>query len=61
MNSFFNQLGCNFANLSFLLTNCNIFRVGFFLSTAMFGSILSVTYLGQGIGNSIIQAKIIVR
>jgi hypothetical protein len=34
---------------------------GFFLSTAMFGSILSVTYLGQGIGNSIIQAKIIVR
>lgn len=27
----------------------------------MIGSILSVTYLGQGVGNSVIQAKIIVR
>jgi hypothetical protein len=27
----------------------------------MIGSVVSVTYLGQGIGNSVIQAKIIVR
>lgn len=27
----------------------------------MIGSVISVTYLGQGIGNSVIQAKIIVR
>ena len=57
-------LNCKVANdiRSHWLT-CNIipFCSGFFLSTAMFGSILSVTYLGQGIGNSIIQAKIIVR
>jgi hypothetical protein len=33
---------------------------GTLLSIAMFGSILSVTYLGQGIGNSIVQAKILV-
>lgn len=34
---------------------------GLLLATAMFGSILAVTYLGQGIGNSVIQAKIMVR
>jgi len=34
---------------------------GILLATAMFGSILSVTYLGQGIGNSVIQAKIMIR
>ena len=33
---------------------------GLLLTIAMFGSILSVTYLGQGIGNSVIQAKIMV-
>ena len=33
---------------------------GVLLSIAMFGSILSVTYLGQGIGNSIVQTKILV-
>jgi len=33
---------------------------GLLLTVAMFGSILSVTYLGQGIGNSVIQAKIMV-
>lgn len=34
--------------------------VGILLTTGMFGSILSITYLGQGIGNSIIQCKILV-
>ena len=33
---------------------------GILLTVAMFGSILSVTYLGQGIGNSIVQSKILV-
>ena len=33
---------------------------GVLLTAAMFGSILSVTYLGQGIGNSIVQTKILV-
>jgi glucose uptake protein GlcU len=33
---------------------------GILLSIAMFGSVLSVTYLGQGIGNSIVQTKILV-
>lgn len=33
---------------------------GILLSVAMFGSILSVTYLGQGVGNSIVQTKILV-
>jgi hypothetical protein len=33
---------------------------GVLLSIAMFGSVLSVTYLGQGIGNSIVQTKILV-
>lgn len=34
---------------------------GFLLTIAMFGSILSVTYLGQGVGNSLVQSKILVR
>jgi len=33
---------------------------GVFLAIAMFGSIISVTYLGQGVGNSLVQAKILV-
>ena len=33
---------------------------GILLTIAMFGSIMSVTYLGQGIGNSIVQTKILV-
>jgi hypothetical protein len=33
---------------------------GSILTMGMFGSMVSVTYLGQGLGNSIIQAKIIV-
>jgi hypothetical protein len=33
---------------------------GILLSIAMFGSILSVTYLGQGVGNSLVQSKILV-
>jgi glucose uptake protein GlcU len=33
---------------------------GTLLAIAMFGSILSVTYLGQGVGNSIVQAKIVI-
>jgi Transmembrane family, TMEM144 of transporters len=33
---------------------------GILLTVAMFGSILSVTYLGQGVGNSIVQAKILI-
>ena len=37
------------------------FSAGALLSIAMFGSILSVTYLGQGVGNSIIQSKILIR
>jgi len=37
------------------------FSAGLLLSIAMFGSILSVTYLGQGVGNSIIQSKILIR
>jgi Transmembrane family, TMEM144 of transporters len=37
------------------------FAAGTLLSIAMFGSILSVTYLGQGVGNSIIQCKILIR
>ncbi|CAB9502385.1 expressed unknown protein [Seminavis robusta] len=36
------------------------FAAGTLLSIAMFGSILSVTYLGQGVGNSIIQSKILI-
>jgi glucose uptake protein GlcU len=36
------------------------FTSGVLLTIAMFGSILSVTYLGQGIGNSIVQAKILI-
>lgn len=34
---------------------------GMLLTIAMFGAIISTTYLGQGIGNSVIQAKILVR
>lgn len=34
---------------------------GILLSIAIFNSILAVTYLGQGVGNSIVQAKIFVR
>jgi hypothetical protein len=34
---------------------------GLLLTVAMFGTLLSVTYLGQGVGNSLIQAKILVR
>lgn len=34
---------------------------GILLTIAMFGSILSVTYLGQGIGNSVVQSKIVIR
>jgi Transmembrane family, TMEM144 of transporters len=37
------------------------FAAGALLSIAMFGSILSVTYLGQGVGNSIVQSKILIR
>jgi len=37
------------------------FSAGLLLAIAMFGSIMSVTYLGQGIGNSIIQSKILIR
>jgi Transmembrane family, TMEM144 of transporters len=37
------------------------FAAGILLSIAMFGSILSVTYLGQGVGNSIVQSKILIR
>lgn len=33
---------------------------GVFLAIAMFASIFSVTYLGQGVGNSLVQAKILV-
>jgi len=33
---------------------------GFLLSVAMFFSILAVTYLGQGVGNSVVQSKILI-
>jgi glucose uptake protein GlcU len=33
---------------------------GTLLTIAMFGSILAVTYLGQGIGNSVVQSKILI-
>lgn len=33
---------------------------GLLLSLAMFTSILAVTYLGQGVGNSLVQSKILV-
>jgi glucose uptake protein GlcU len=33
---------------------------GILLSIGMFGSILAVTYLGQGVGNSLVQTKILV-
>jgi len=33
---------------------------GILLAIAMFGSILAVTYLGQGVGNSLVQTKILV-
>jgi hypothetical protein len=33
---------------------------GLLLSLAMFSSILAVTYLGQGVGNSVVQTKILV-
>lgn len=36
------------------------FMAGLLLSVAMFGSILAVTYLGQGVGNSLVQTKILV-
>ncbi len=36
------------------------FMAGILLSIAMFGSILAVTYLGQGVGNSLVQTKILV-
>lgn len=36
------------------------FMAGLLLSIAMFGSILAVTYLGQGVGNSLVQTKILV-
>lgn len=34
---------------------------GLLNGTGMIGGVFSVTYLGQGVGNSVIQAKIIVR
>ena len=36
------------------------FMAGLLLAIAMFGSILAVTYLGQGVGNSLVQTKILV-
>jgi hypothetical protein len=33
---------------------------GLLLSIAIFGSILAVTYLGQGVGNSLVQTKILI-
>lgn len=36
------------------------FLAGLLLSLAMFTSILAVTYLGQGVGNSVVQTKILV-
>lgn len=35
------------------------FLAGILLAIAMFGSIFSVTYLGQGVGNSLVQTKIL--
>jgi len=37
------------------------FVAGAILSLGMFGSILSVTYLGQAVGNSCVQSKILIR
>jgi hypothetical protein len=34
---------------------------GSLLAIAMFGSIMSVAYLGQGVGNSLVQSKILIR
>ncbi|CAB9517622.1 expressed unknown protein [Seminavis robusta] len=36
------------------------FAAGTLLAIAMFGSIISVTHLGQGVGNSIVQSKILI-
>lgn len=36
------------------------FSAGILLSVAMFGSIIAVTYLGQGVGNSLVQTKILI-
>lgn len=36
------------------------FLAGVLLSFAMFGSIIAVTFLGQGVGNSLVQTKILV-
>lgn len=36
------------------------FSAGTLLAIAMFGSIMSITYLGQGVGNSVIQSKILI-
>lgn len=36
------------------------FSAGILLSIAMFGSILAVTFLGQGVGNSVVQSKILI-
>lgn len=36
------------------------FMAGTLLWIAMFGSIMAVTYLGQGVGNSVVQTKILV-
>ena len=36
------------------------FAAGVLLSIAMFGSIFAVTYLGQGVGNSLVQTKILI-
>ena len=33
---------------------------GVLLAIAMFGSIIAVTYLGQGVGNSVVQTKILI-
>jgi hypothetical protein len=35
--------------------------LGVLLTIGMFGSILATTYLGQGIGNSVVQSKILIR
>jgi hypothetical protein len=35
--------------------------LGILLTIGMFGSILATTYLGQGIGNSVVQSKILIR
>jgi hypothetical protein len=36
------------------------FLAGVLLAIAMFGSIIAVTYLGQGVGNSLVQTKILI-